>query len=588
MESDYDVCVECGSLAECEHDRETGSTTAPASLLSNIHPLSHGGTSASSEIDYLEMRTVQPILPFSEVFNTYGSLPNAALLSRYGFSLPENEYDTIRMVFNPFSTVRNLFKHVGLEEASVGEDDHAVTGASMFGYLAIRNTFREQQPYSQGIVDSEATPLSVRVDELSASGAVSHLSEEPAWENITNRLLHVFTYVAGTWNSDPAWDEQDDGLVFNAQQSPLTGSVSHLTGDASVRISHDLVINSDGKMSHNLWLLCILVALFAARSHLAASFEDLIERVERGREAIASLAELKAKLISVQGWAERLRHIHDGDSVDGDMEGGGSNHGSTFFPPFPHLARPSPNVDYDTESDEFAQPGPAIEPRGTLTCITAAFDSPHWDSSKPKSMLSRPLGTGPQDPEISTSFSPIPQASFEVPQAPCHPMLQATMKSFQETSSSSMRTYMDHATGYSPHRARDRSRSAERVRPMKRIRRCCDSVVANRESWRADRLGRGAPESARGGENRQVLDVSDDDDIQMTNGATHRVALLLARVVVGLCHDRYRSPLLSKEERGIGMTAAELGEVLDVSVFVSFAIRYLLVRPLIWWSFSYV
>lgn len=591
LQSDYDVCVECGSLAECEHDREMGSTTVPASLLSNVHPLSHDGTPTSSGVDYLEMRTVRPIPPFHEVFNTYGSLPNAALLSRYGFTLPENEYDTIRMVFDPSSTMWNLFKCVGLGDASVGEDEHAVTGASMFGHLGIRNTFRvggftdhggaiiydkEQQPSGQGIVDNEATPsLSVSVDvgEPSASRTVNHLSEAPAWENNINRLLRVFTHVAGVWSSDATWDEQDDGLVFNPQ-SPPTGTVPFLTDDMSVRLSHDLVINSDGKMSHTLWLFCILVALFAVRSHLGTSFGDLIERVEDCPECITSLTEFKARLISVQGCVERLRHIHDGDSVDGDVEGD-SNHGSTSSPPFnPHLAPSSLNLDYDTESDDLAQPGPAIEPRGTLTSITAVSDSssPHRHSYKPKAILGRPLGTGPRDSEISTRFSRIPQASPERSQAPlisCLPMLQATGESYQETSPSSTRIDMNHATGYSSQR--DRSQSAERERPLKRVRRCSDSVVANRESWQADRLGRATPASAREGQDREVRDASDDedDDGQMTD-ATHRMALLLARIVVGLCHDRYRPPTLSKEQRGIGMTAAELGDLLDVSSFFLF------------------
>ena len=119
-----------------------GSTAAPASLPSNIHPLSHDSTATSSEIDYLEMRTVRPIPPFSEAFNTYGSLSNATLLSRYGFILSENEHDTIRMVLDPLSTIRNLFTYLELEEAHIGEDDPVVTGASTFGRFAIRNQCR--------------------------------------------------------------------------------------------------------------------------------------------------------------------------------------------------------------------------------------------------------------------------------------------------------------------------------------------------------------------------------------------------------------------------------------------------------------
>lgn len=411
---------------------------------------------------------------------------------------------------------------------------------------------KEQQPCSQGIVDSEATP--------SLSGSIG------AWENSTNLLLHVFTCVADTWSSDAAWDAQDDGLVFNAQ-SPRTGPVSFRPGEGSARISHDLVINSDGKISHHLWLFCILLAVLATRSHLGPSFRDLIER---GPEAIASLAEFKAKLINVQRHAERLRHIHDGDSVNGDMEDGG-NQGSTSSPPFPHPAPLSLKLDYDTEPDEPAQPPfatvqvqprPAVTPEGKSISLTvgSGSNSPHPFVSTV--ILSRPLGNGPRDP----SFSAIPQTSGEPPQSPlisCHPMLQATGESYQETSPSSVGC----TAGYGAQRGR--SRSAERERPPKRARRYSDSVVANR----VDELGKVSPESARRGQHREVLDASDGDDVQMTDDATHRVALLLARIMVRLCHDRYRPPTLSKELRGVGMTAGELGDLLDVSDFVRSPVR---------------
>jgi hypothetical protein len=433
--------------------------------------------------------------------------------------------------------------------------------------LPARLIYDKQPHYAQGILDSEATPpLSVH-------------DSEGAWENRMNRFLHVFTYVAGIWSSDAAWDEQDDGLVFNAQ-SPPTGPVSFRAGDGSVRISHDLVINSDGKISHTLWLLCILVAMFqvAARSHFGASFGDLMERLERGPEAVTSLTEFKARLINVQRYIERLRHIHDSDSVDGDVEGGG-NHGSTSPPPFPHPVPWSLKRDYDTESDEFAQPAsaqvesrPAITPGGTSTSNSTTGMTTYRDPFEPEVVLSRPLGSGPREPEISTRFSSIPQSSSElfprVTLISSHPVLRATEESYQETSSSSIGACVDHTTGYAQ---RDRSRSAGRERPPKRVRRCSDSVVANR----IDRLGRATPEFARQGQNREVVDASDEDDVRMTDDATHQVALLLARIVVGLCRDRYRPPTLSKEQRGIGMTAAELGDVLDVSVsFVRSASLY--------------
>ncbi|KAF8449113.1 hypothetical protein L210DRAFT_3523917 [Boletus edulis BED1] len=170
--------------------------------------------------------------------------------------------------------------------------------------------------------------------------------------------------------------------------------------------------------------------------------------------------------------------------------------------------------------------------------------------------MGRPLGTGPQDPEISTSFLPISQVSSDLSRGPMIPTTQGGAEgSYQETS-------MDHTTGsYSAQR--DRSPSAEGERPAKRVRRYSDSVVANR----VDRLGRATPESARQGQHREVQDASDDANVQMTvtdhDSETHRVALMLARIVVCLCRDRYRPPTVGKEQRGVGMTAAELGDLLD-------------------------
>jgi hypothetical protein len=53
------------------------------------------------------MCSVKPILPRSEAFNTYGSLSNAELISRYGFALPENEHDIVRLGCGSFATLIN-------------------------------------------------------------------------------------------------------------------------------------------------------------------------------------------------------------------------------------------------------------------------------------------------------------------------------------------------------------------------------------------------------------------------------------------------------------------------------------------------
>ncbi|KAG0709168.1 hypothetical protein DFH29DRAFT_886836 [Suillus ampliporus] len=129
MESDFDVCVECGSLAECDHDRETipavpsrGACSLPGA----------GKADPAVEIDTLDMCSVKPILPHSEVFNTYGSLSNAELISRYGFTLPENERDIVRLGYGTFSAFINNLVGVVHSFADDGND------ADMQGRLRIR------------------------------------------------------------------------------------------------------------------------------------------------------------------------------------------------------------------------------------------------------------------------------------------------------------------------------------------------------------------------------------------------------------------------------------------------------------------
>ncbi|EJF57990.1 SET domain-containing protein [Dichomitus squalens LYAD-421 SS1] len=88
LASEYDVCPACGSLSECPHDREDGSSIQadqPIAVTPSIDPT-----------DTVDMVTVRSIPPGVEVFNTYGeTLGNAALLARYGFMLNGSEADTV-------------------------------------------------------------------------------------------------------------------------------------------------------------------------------------------------------------------------------------------------------------------------------------------------------------------------------------------------------------------------------------------------------------------------------------------------------------------------------------------------------------
>lgn len=80
------VCGVCGKLWECEHDDEIGTGGHGKAKLNQV---------AEEEEQTVEMVTARPILPGDGVYNTYGSLSNAALLSSYGFILDSNDNDRI-------------------------------------------------------------------------------------------------------------------------------------------------------------------------------------------------------------------------------------------------------------------------------------------------------------------------------------------------------------------------------------------------------------------------------------------------------------------------------------------------------------
>lgn len=143
-QSEFDVCVTCGSLAQCPHDQEdeeaatvtNGMAQAPSggqsepengttrrrgapstcephapagpSLAPRAEPVSRSAqpnsasrgtpTEPNAEIDTCDMVCNLPIAPWTEVFNTYGEhLTNAQLLARYGFALDGNDNDVVTL-----------------------------------------------------------------------------------------------------------------------------------------------------------------------------------------------------------------------------------------------------------------------------------------------------------------------------------------------------------------------------------------------------------------------------------------------------------------------------------------------------------
>lgn len=91
QQSDYDVCSLCGSVGECVHDRDDIPPTE-----SSDRPVNRREKKLELDMDTCDMVLNAPIMPFQEIFNTYGEhLSNAQLLAHYGFLLDSNENDMI-------------------------------------------------------------------------------------------------------------------------------------------------------------------------------------------------------------------------------------------------------------------------------------------------------------------------------------------------------------------------------------------------------------------------------------------------------------------------------------------------------------
>ncbi|KAJ8094035.1 hypothetical protein PM082_009925 [Marasmius tenuissimus] len=92
LETEFDVCPDCGSLRQCIHDRDLTELEPPSSPESDEEELYYAMTTTT----YIPLGGDTHPRPKTEIFNTYGAnLSNAQLLNQYGFILDANEADFV-------------------------------------------------------------------------------------------------------------------------------------------------------------------------------------------------------------------------------------------------------------------------------------------------------------------------------------------------------------------------------------------------------------------------------------------------------------------------------------------------------------
>ncbi|KAK7438183.1 hypothetical protein VKT23_018115 [Stygiomarasmius scandens] len=237
LESEFQVCPECGSLRECPHDQDI-----VTSLPQDNSTSGYRHESNMEEDDYYEMVSNSAIPPHSEVFNTYGeTLSNAQLLVQYGFVLDVNENDHITW---------------SLEEAY-----HEVTRTLNYAH-------RVNVP----------TVESVRAIWLQAEGDLEVLRQHFEGQS---QLIYCNTVAT----------------------LDLARHNAGMDRDA-------FCINSDGRVSHQLWLFCAL-------------FRSLV-RLNDGADGKATLVALVYQMAEVQRKVEDYMEGQD-EEIELDADGLGSD-----------------------------------------------------------------------------------------------------------------------------------------------------------------------------------------------------------------------------------------------------------------------
>jgi hypothetical protein len=134
------------------------------------------------EVDTLDMCSVKPILPRSEVFNTYGSLSNAELISRYGFVLPENEHDIVRLGCGSFATLINRLIILVHPSPAGGND------ADIHEHLRVRYVNKRRDVSQNIIIVAETLRKRIR---MAVYRDMSHVSTITLWDRMIDILRHL-------------------------------------------------------------------------------------------------------------------------------------------------------------------------------------------------------------------------------------------------------------------------------------------------------------------------------------------------------------------------------------------------------------
>jgi hypothetical protein len=269
------------------------------------------------EIDTLDMCSVKPILPHSEVFNTYGSLSNAELISRYGFTLPENEHDIVSLGYGSFSAFINSLINVVHSSADNGND------ADMQGRLQIRVRYGNKRI---DMVDERSCfnsrnlslPTDCRllgdeygIGEYVVERHTPYVYRIRVADDFAIRFLRIYSHLTRLWTAEPRWDEMGyNGMVYNP---PSVMSPRSQRDNPDSALPEAFNINSEGKLTHTLWLFCVLFATCICSPETMTNLAHSIFPGDNEPTRQSFVEVVKRHLVDIQNHIDNARETGDDD-----------------------------------------------------------------------------------------------------------------------------------------------------------------------------------------------------------------------------------------------------------------------------------
>lgn len=363
-------------------------------------------------------------------------------------------------------------------------------------------------------------------------------------DDFARLFLRIYLHLAKLWTTEPRWDEMgDESMVYNVV--PILSPWSQRE-DLDSAIPEIFNVNIEGKVTHTIWLFCVLFAACVCSPEIMTNLANSICASDDNPTLQRFMENVKHDLLDVQDYVDHVRQMAENDEdvsistppgIRSDVRDD-----SNFIVT---QGRESPvvtNEDHASVDSAFF-----VSSFHAPTCRSPGLDHAFKLDTRPgdAGILAHEVATSELTPDFSGAPAVSPRAQ-PLPDVPSDPSI-------------------------TPHAIvsrglRSRRFSVEEERSQKRPRLSSPHAFGGEEDLPYDLFGR---PMSRGIPSEDIAGTGNSTSIAGRRAATHDhralVAKTLARTVVHLCQHMIGSANVFDGKALNGLTAAEIGGLLDVS-----------------------